>query len=236
MHRRLLLVSILIAVSVLLHACVSLPPKPADSADPLSESELELDIVSLSTSAGDRSSGQVTEVIDGDTIRVLFPDGQQDKVRYIGIDTPETVHPHKPVECYGLEASAYNQALVEGKTVWLRYGVQKRDKYNRLLAYVYLDPMRSTMVNFILIAQGYAKKMEVRSNTRYSRIFSSLEREAMRAGRGLWKECYPMEPIEIYELLPKPSGREPDNEFIKLHNKEDSAVDLSGWILTDGGR
>ena len=91
----------------------------------------------------------VTRVIDGDTIEI---EGGQ-RVRYIGIDTPETSHPQKGVECFGREASAENRKLVEGKKVVLEKDVSEIDKYGRLLRYVYA---RDTFVNQYLVIQGYA--------------------------------------------------------------------------------
>lgn len=79
-----------------------------------------------------------TRVVDGDTIIVNI-DGKKERVRLIGVDTPETKHPNKPVEYFGREASAFTKGMVEGKKVKLEYDWQRRDKYGRLLAYVYLE-------------------------------------------------------------------------------------------------
>ncbi|MDP3793405.1 MAG: thermonuclease family protein, partial [Candidatus Uhrbacteria bacterium] len=81
----------------------------------------------------------VVRVVDGDTIDVLIG-GEQLRVRYIGIDTPETVDPRRPVGCFGKEASARNRELVEGKTVALEKDVSETDRFGRLLRYVWLDP------------------------------------------------------------------------------------------------
>ena len=98
---------------------------------------------------------KVEKVIDGDTI--LLKNGE--RVRYIGIDTPETVHPTKPVEYYGKEATQANRRLVENKVVRLEFDVQTRDKYGRLLAYVWVvhHGVDSIFVNAELVRQGYAK-------------------------------------------------------------------------------
>ena len=82
----------------------------------------------------------VTHVTDGDTIGV-GRGWRYEKVRLIGVDTPETVHPNKPVEYFGKEASAFTKQLCEGKTVRLEYDWQRKDKYGRTLAYVYLEPI-----------------------------------------------------------------------------------------------
>ena len=90
-----------------------------------------------------------TRVVDGDTI--ILSNGE--KVRLIGVDTPETVRPNTPVEYYGKEASAFTKKMVEGQPVKLEYDLQQRDKYGRLLAYVYL--MDGTFLNAEIIKQGY---------------------------------------------------------------------------------
>jgi len=126
--------------------------------------------------------GTVDRIIDGDTIRVRIGD-RVETVRYIGMDTPETVHPTRGIEPYGLAASAFNQILVEGKQVWLELDVEPRDLYGRLLAYVYTD---SLFVNAELIRQGYAQVMTVPPNVRHVEEFIRLQREARRAGEGLW--------------------------------------------------
>ncbi len=90
-------------------------------------------------SQGDSASVQVVRVIDGDTIQVCCVFGDRVTVRYIGVDTPETHHPMRGVERYGMEAAEANRKLVDGKTVRLEFDVQQLDKYGRTLAYVYLQ-------------------------------------------------------------------------------------------------
>lgn len=128
----------------------------------------------------------VTNVVDGDTIKVQLANGSEEQVRYIGMDTPEI---HGEVECYGQEAATYNECLVGGKTVWLELDVQERDRYGRLLAYVYLDSDGKAMVNAILLSQGYAQIMTVPPNVKYADRFLRLQQEAREAGRGLWGAC-----------------------------------------------
>ncbi len=109
---------------------------------------LVLLLVLLSTpvaSQSDSAVGQVVRVIDGDTIQVCCVFGDRVKVRYIGVDTPETHHPMKGIERYGKEASEANRKLVDGKTVRLEFDVQQLDRYGRTLAYVYLED--GTFVN-----------------------------------------------------------------------------------------
>ncbi len=125
------------------------------------------------------SSFQVERAIDGDTI--VLTNGE--RVRYIGIDTPETKHPKKPVEYFGKEASEANQKLVEGKTVRLEFDVQKRDRYDRLLAYIYVDDI---FVNAWLVENGYAQVATFPPNVKYQELFVKLQREARENKRGLW--------------------------------------------------
>ncbi len=126
--------------------------------------------------------GTVERVIDGDTIRVRLGD-RIETVRYIGVDTPETVHPTRGIEPYGLAASEINRILVEGRQVRLEFDVESRDHFGRLLAYVYSD---SLFVNAELIRQGYAQIMTVPPNVRHADVFLRLQREARQADRGLW--------------------------------------------------
>jgi len=125
----------------------------------------------------------VLRVVDGDTIEVEI-EGETHKVRYIGIDTPETVDPRRPVGCFGEEASAANKALVEGLTVGLEGDVSDTDIFGRLLRYVWLND--SEMVNAILVREGYAQSSAYPPDVRHQELFDGLEAEARSAGRGLW--------------------------------------------------
>ncbi|KKM12115.1 hypothetical protein SY88_05140 [Clostridiales bacterium PH28_bin88] len=125
----------------------------------------------------------VQRVVDGDTIQVKIGN-KEEAVRLIGVDTPETKAPGKPVEPYGPEAAAFTERLVEGKKVRLELDVQERDKYGRILAYVYLE--EGTFVNAELLRQGYARLLTIPPNVRYADTFVRLEREAREARRGLW--------------------------------------------------
>ena len=118
-------------------------------------------------------------VIDGDTI--VLSNGE--KVRLIGVDTPETKHSQKPVEYYGKEATAFTKRMVGGKVVKLKYDVQRRDEYDRLLAYVYL--MNGTFLNAEIIKQGYGHAY-TRFPFKYMEQFKQYEKEAREAKRGLW--------------------------------------------------
>ena len=137
-------------------------------------------------------SAQVVRVIDGDTIEASI-EGQDEDVRYIGVDTPETVKPGAPVQCYGPQASAENHRLVEGRTVRLVFDRERRDVYGRLLAYVYTRPRgnaeRSRFVNAALVRDGYARTLTIAPNTAHASVFRRLQARAGRAGRGLWSAC-----------------------------------------------
>lgn len=128
---------------------------------------------------------RVIRIIDGDTIIVNF-DSKNEKVRFIGVNAPETVNPGRPVEKYGKEASAFTKKILEGKKVRLEFDVQYRDKYSRLLAYVYLEDGR--MINRMLIEEGYAQVMTVPPNLKYQKDFIRFERKARENKKGLWKD------------------------------------------------
>jgi micrococcal nuclease len=127
----------------------------------------------------------VTRVVDGDTIEVDL-DGREEDVRYIGVDTPETVKPDTPVQCFGPQASAFNHGLVEGRRVRLVFGEERRDVYGRLLAYVYLG---DRFVNAELVRRGLARTLTIPPNDRFAPRFERLQIAAARAGRGLWGSC-----------------------------------------------
>ena len=141
-----------------------------------------LAVLATRAAPADRIVATVVDVVDGDTIRVQCA-GRTEKVRYIGMDTPETKHPLKGRQPGGAEAAAANRRLVEGKTVRLELDVQQRDRYRRLLAYVYVGDV---MVNEELLRLGYAQVMTVPPNVAHADRFLALEREAREARCGLW--------------------------------------------------
>ena len=136
---------------------------------------------------------RVTHVVDGDTIDVALPDGNEDTVRYIGIDTPETVKPDTPVQCGGPRAHAVNDRLVSGRTVTLRFDAERRDVYGRLLAYVYLplrEPGRRPLfVNAELVRRGLARTLTIPPNDSFAPLFARLAAQAGASSRGLWGHC-----------------------------------------------
>jgi endonuclease YncB( thermonuclease family) len=137
-----------------------------------------------STPYGRTLQARVVRVVDGDTIEVQLPDGRREKVRYIGINTPEIHHPTKGAQPGGAEAREMNRRLVEGKTVDLEFDVQQRDKYGRLLAYV--RTVDGTHVNAELVSRGYAGAATFPPNVRYAEYYRVLERQARAQNRGLW--------------------------------------------------
>lgn len=124
----------------------------------------------------------VGKVVDGDTIKLT--NGQT--VRYIGIDTPETVHPAKPVQCFGKEASSKNKELVEGKEVRLEKDISETDRYGRLLKYVYVGDI---FINDYLVRNGYAYASSYPPDVKYQSQFLEAQKEARENQRGLWANC-----------------------------------------------
>ena len=129
----------------------------------------------------------VVRVVDGDTIRVRL-DGRTERVRYIGVDTPESVKPGTPVQCYAKRAAAANAALVAGRSVRLVGDVEQRDRYGRMLAYVYREP-DGAFVNAALVRDGFARPLTIAPNVAHARQFDGLARDARHARRGLWAAC-----------------------------------------------
>jgi micrococcal nuclease len=184
-------------------------------------------------------AAQVVNVVDGDTIDVLI-DGQELRVRYIGIDTPETVHPSKPVDFFGPEASSKNKELVDGKEVVLFKDVSDTDRYGRLLRFIIVD---GVFVNYEMVRQGYANASRYPPDVACADTFSQAEREARETGVGLWGEQPTTDPT-IAETQPSASGssgisigyifydgiegrNEPD-EYVEITNNGGAAVDLAG--------
>lgn len=134
----------------------------------------------------------VTEVIDGDTIDVEIA-GRIERVRLIGIDTPETKKPDSPIECYGPEASAFTASLLPvGTEVLIERDIVGRDDYGRLLGYVHVvdaDGDTTTFVNLEIVEQGFASPLTIEPNSTFARDFAVAARRAERAGLGMWAAC-----------------------------------------------
>ena len=141
----------------------------------------------LGSEKGKTDFYNVSRVVDGDTL-VVSIDGVDTKLRLIGINTPETVDPRRPVQCYGKEASAYMKSIADNQYVQLEYdGTQGRaDKYDRILAYAYLQDGR--MLNKMMIADGYAYEYTYNKSQpyKYQVAFKVAQKIAERGSRGLW--------------------------------------------------
>jgi len=153
----------------------------------------------------------VTKVVDGDTLSINL-DGTNTTIRLIGIDTPETVDPRKPVQCFGVEASNKAKELLVGKKVRLEMDSSQGnyDKYNRLLAYVYLED--GTLINKKLIQDGYGHEYTYNTPYKYQAEFKKAEQYAQSNKLGLWapgvceeKEVTPAQQLAPYPTLPTQS-------------------------------
>jgi micrococcal nuclease len=140
-------------------------------------------------SLGGRDGGaaRVVRVVDGDTV-VVQSGGQIEKVRYIGVDTPESVKPGTPVQCFAKAAAAANRRLVLGRAVRLVRDAEARDRYGRSLFYVY-RASDGLFVNAELVRKGYARTLTIPPNVAHAADFRRLAGAARRAGRGLWSRC-----------------------------------------------
>lgn len=129
----------------------------------------------------------VTRVIDGDTVEI---EGGK-KIRLLGVDTPETVDPKRPVGCYGKEASDEMKSLLTSKTVILQKDVSETDKYGRLLRFIFLpiDNGNYLFVDDFLVREGYAKVLTIPPDKKYSDQFTQAQTEARNAKKGLWGKC-----------------------------------------------
>ena len=193
MARALAVVGLLLLVA----ACAQTGGSPSPAATPAASPAVTPTITSAASPAGGTAEPSssptpsaleeafVVNVVDGDTIDVLMG-GQELRVRYIGIDTPETVNPQRPLECFGREASEQNRELVEGKTVGLERDVSETDRFGRLLRYVWAN---GEMVNATLIEEGYATASTFPPDVRYTELFAALETQARQGDRGLWSAC-----------------------------------------------
>jgi micrococcal nuclease len=163
--------AVLTAVLVLAVACGGSPPGPSASTDP-----------------GD-GTVRVTRVVDGDTIVVDLGGGRSDRVRLIGIDTPETKSPSKPVQCFGKAASSHTTELLSpGTAVRLERDVEERDQYGRLLGYVY-RASDGLFVNLELAKDGYASLLTYPPNVAHAGDFQAAVDDARARQAGLWGQC-----------------------------------------------
>lgn len=139
-------------------------------------------------------SAKVTKHVDGDTVHVTTDDGQVLKIRMIGVNTPETVHPSKPVEFYGKEASDFTKEKIFGKKVYLEKDISETDRYGRSLRYIWMEipeeitkeEIKTKMFNAILVAKGFANSSTYQPDVKYQDYFLEFEREARNLNVGLW--------------------------------------------------
>jgi micrococcal nuclease len=206
-----------------LAACDETPPQDTAEATPTAAVTAAPTPIPPPSFPDGTTPATVIRVVDGDTIEVEI-DGETHKVRYIGIDTPETVDPRRPVGCFGEEASAANKALVEGLIVGLEGDVSDTDTFGRLLRYVWLSD--SEMVNAILVREGYAQSSAYPPDVRHQELFDGLEAEARSAGRGLWG------PVCPETSSPAPAGSPAEGAC--EHSGTSEAV-IKGNISTNSG-
>ena len=129
-----------------------------------------------------QEKGIVATVIDGDTI--ILKDGRT--IRYLGINTPETNHPTKGLECFGVEATIKNKELVSGKEINLECGIENIDEYGRYLRYVYVDDI---FINAELVEEGFAVAFPFGQTEKFDQVFVQLENYSRMQNKGMWKAC-----------------------------------------------
>jgi micrococcal nuclease len=142
-------------------------------------------VLLLAGCGGSAGAAHVERVVDGDTI-VVRVDGRSERVRYIGVDTPESVKPGVRVQCFAKSAAKENRRLVLGRDVRLSYDAERRDRYGRLLAYVWRGDL---LVNAELVRLGYGKPLEIAPNLAHAPQLRELAAAAKRGRRGLWSRC-----------------------------------------------
>lgn len=182
MYRKILVLGILVLLTVLGEKLPVAPLLVADNTQTASTVVSNGDAAPLPSKTG---FYPVVRVVDGDTI-VVHVDGVDEKIRLIGVNTPETVDPRKTVECFGKEASAFTKKLLENKSVRLeRDSTQdNRDKYKRLLRYVFFED--GALFNRELIAEGYAYEYTYKIPYTHQTEFKSAQHDAEQNKRGLW--------------------------------------------------
>jgi micrococcal nuclease len=200
----------------------------------------------------------IDRVVDGDTVEANI-NGVEEKIRLIGVDTPETVKPNTPVMPYGPEASNFTKATLTGQQVYLDFDAQQRDKYGRLLAYVYLKD--GTFFNAKLVREGYARVETIAPDVKHANLFVALLKEARNDHKGFWS--LPSDPwngntgindgtpITGTENNTNTGSAASDNtstqtattgnvvidsvdlqgEVVVIHNTDNKDIDLSGWKL-----
>ena len=183
-------------------------------------------VIGISTKAPEELQTTITRVIDGDTI--LTKENQ--KVRYIGINAPETGQP------YGQQATDYNKSLVLGKTVTVVYDKQQKDQYGRLLGYVYDG---NAFINLVMVQKGWAIAENIAPNVAHQQDFAVAEKQAKRTCQGLWSDtCMPQTEscLKISNMQYDAPGVDDQNlngEWVEIINNCPVVVDLQDWLLKD---
>ncbi|MGQ7780510.1 thermonuclease family protein (plasmid) [Bacillus sp. WC2510] len=167
---------LLLGVLVSCNKADDMPPADETTAAAAADQQQEQNLI----------SGVVVNVVDGDTIDVRMKSVKQERVRFILVDTPETVHPKKGEEPFGREASDFTKKTLSGQKVDLKLGVQERDKYGRLLAYVYLKD--GAMINELLLQKGLARVAVFPPNTEFVDQFRKIEAQAQEEHKGIWSQ------------------------------------------------
>lgn len=183
---------LLLTLCLALSACTDDPSTnagPATSATtPVSEAPSDGPLATLPDETSLEPNATVERIVDGDTLVAIVGD-QRERVRLLGIDTPESVAENRPDQCYGQESSDYLTALLpEGSEITLILDEEARDQYDRLLAYI-VRSSDDLFVNLDLIEQGYAGVLIYDPNDHYESLFRAAERDAIDAGIGLWGVC-----------------------------------------------
>jgi micrococcal nuclease len=182
MRRRALVSGAALVAGLLIGSCST-----GDRAGPTDRDPPFVTSTGVTSTSGrsPRSNALVTRVVDGDTVEVDF-EGRTITVRLFGIDTPESVAPGQPVQCFAIAASSYTTDRLEGERVRLQFDVERIDPYGRTLAYVWLG---GELYNETLVRAGYAFVTTYPPNVRYVDRFRAAQREARSADRGVWDRC-----------------------------------------------
>lgn len=185
--------------------------------------------------AGQLIEAMVTKVVDGDTIKVRLGRDSPETVRYLLIDTPETHHPKRGIEELGREAYLANKDMVEGKKVFLELDTLEKDRYNRLLAYVWLDRQKKTMVNEEIVRHGFAMPLTIPPNVRYVKRIHKAFKRARSENKGLWSRGGEriFSSAQAWSELPYLAGR-----FVTLRIKVRRVIDTTTRkiLLAERGR
>ena len=183
-------------------------------------------VMGMSTQDKNNIQTTVIRVIDGDT----FITKEQQKVRYIGINAPEINEP------YGMEATQYNKTLIEGKNVHIVLDNMQKDRFGRILGYVYIG---DTLINKQIIAKGWAIAENISPNTLHAQEFQQAEKEAHKTCQGIWADtCMPLSQscIKITNIHFDAKGEDNQNlndEWVEIKSTCSSSLDLSNWLLKD---